>query len=42
MITRFLYIAIILNLFSCGTSNNKPPNVIVIISDDQGLSLIHI
>ena len=36
MITRFLYIAIILNLFSCGTSNNKPPNVIVIISDDQG------
>ena len=36
MITRFLYIAILLNLFSCGTSNNKPPNVIVIISDDQG------
>ena len=36
MITRFLSIAIILNLFSCGTSNNKPPNVIVIISDDQG------
>ena len=36
MITRFIYIAILLNLFSCGTSNNKPPNVIVIISDDQG------
>ena len=36
MIIRFLYIAILLNLFSCGTSNNKPPNVIVIISDDQG------
>ena len=36
MITRFLYIAILLNFFSCGTSNNKPPNVIVIISDDQG------
>ena len=36
MITRFLYIAILLNLFSCGKSNNKPPNVIVIISDDQG------
>ena len=36
MITRFLNIAIILNLFSCCTSNNKPPNVIVIISDDQG------
>ena len=36
MITRFLYIATLLNLFSCGTSNNKPPNVIVIISDDQG------
>ncbi len=36
MIFRFLYIAILLNLFSCGTSNNKPPNVIVIISDDQG------
>ena len=36
MITRFLYIAILLNLFSCGTSDNKPPNVIVIISDDQG------
>ena len=36
MITRFLYIAIILNLFSCGTSNNKPLNIIVIISDDQG------
>ena len=36
MITRFIYIAILLNLFSCGTSDNKPPNVIVIISDDQG------
>ena len=36
MITRFLYITILLNFFSCGTSNNKPPNVIVIISDDQG------
>ena len=36
MITRFLYIAILLNLFSCSTSNNKPPNIIVIISDDQG------
>ena len=36
MINRFFYIAILLNLFSCGTSNNKPPNVIVIISDDQG------
>jgi len=36
MIIRFLYIAILLNFFSCGTSNNKPPNVIVIISDDQG------
>ncbi|RPG64547.1 MAG: N-acetylgalactosamine 6-sulfate sulfatase [Flammeovirgaceae bacterium TMED290] len=33
---RFLYIVILLNLFSCGTSNNNPPNVIVIISDDQG------
>ena len=36
MITRYLFIAILLNFFSCGTSNNKPPNVIVIISDDQG------
>ncbi len=36
MIIRFLYIVILLNLFSCGTSNNNPPNVIVIISDDQG------
>ena len=36
MITRFLYITILLNFFSCGTSNNKPPNVIIIISDDQG------
>ena len=36
MITRFLYITILLNFFSCGKSNNKPPNVIVIISDDQG------
>ena len=36
MIIRFLYIAILLNLFSCGASNNNPPNVIVIISDDQG------
>ncbi len=36
MMTRFLYIAILLNLFSCGTSKNNPPNVIVIISDDQG------
>ena len=34
---RFLFIlSLTLNLISCDFSNDNPPNIIVIISDDQG------